>query len=133
MRNIILAVTLALSLAGCGLPTINIQNQVNLNTTEGVVAGYGILANQLILLKAQPLCRTGTKPSLMNICVPRSIIVRLQNGMVIAQRAMNSAVAFEAANPTIDPAGYISAASSALLSVQNVYNAEATATSTPAS
>lgn len=134
MKKIILALTLSLALAGCNpLPTVNIQNQVNLNTTEGVVAGYGILANQLVLLKAQPLCRTGTKPSLINICVPRSIIVRLQNGMTIAQRAINSLVVFEAANPTIDPSLYISAASSALLLVQNIYNTEANATSAPAS
>jgi hypothetical protein len=42
-------------------------------------------------------------------------------------------VAFEAANPTISPTGYIAAASSALLSVQSVYNTEAAATSTPTS
>jgi hypothetical protein len=128
----IVAMTVSMSLGGC-LPTINVQNQVNLNTTQGVVAGYGILANQLELLKAQPLCKTGTKPSIMNICVPRSIIVRLQNGMIIAQKAVDQAVAFEAANPTISPTGYIAAASSALLSVQSVYNTEAAATSTPTS
>lgn len=132
MRKFLLCVMLALALplAACdGLPTINIQNQVNLNTTQGVVAGYGILANQLELMKQQPLCKTGTTPSLANICVPRSTLVRLQAGMVIAQKAMNAVVAFEAANPTVSPAGYISAASSALLAVQGVYNSAATATS----
>jgi hypothetical protein len=128
MRYILrIAAALALSLALCGcLPTINVQNAVNLNTTQGVVAAYGILANQLDVLKAQPLCKTGTKPSLTDICVPRSLIVRLQSGMTIAKVAVNNAVAFEQANPTIAPTQYISAASSALLSVQNVYNAAAT-------
>jgi hypothetical protein len=131
MRKLLLCAMLALAipLAGCdSLPTINIQNQVNLNTTQGVVAGYGILANQLELLKQQPLCKTGTTPSIANICVPRSVIVRLQTGMTIAQKAMNSAVAFEVANPTVSPTQYISAASSALLAVQGVYNSAATAT-----
>jgi hypothetical protein len=125
MRNIALLVVVAFALGGC-LPTINVQSAVNLNTTQGVVAAYGILANQLDVLKAQPLCKTSTKPSLTNICVPRSLIVRLQSGMAVAQVAINNAVAFEQANPTIAPTQYIAAAQSALLSVQNVYNAAAT-------
>jgi hypothetical protein len=125
MRNIALLVVVAFALGGC-LPTINVQSAVNLNTTQGVVAAYGILANQLDVLKAQPLCKTGTKPSLTNICVPRSLIVRLQSGMAVAQVAINNAVAFEQANPTVAPTQYIAAAQSALLSVQNVYNAAAT-------
>jgi hypothetical protein len=128
MKRVILAIAaiaVSLSLGGC-LPTINLANQVNLNTTQGLVAGYGILINQEELLKAQPLCLTGTKPSLTNLCVPRSIIVRLQDGTRIAQKAINSAVAFEKAHPTVDPTQYISAASDALLAVQNVYNTAVT-------
>lgn len=129
MKRIILALVAlsALSLAACnGLPTINLANQVNLNTTQGLVAGYGILVNQENLLKAQPLCLTGTKPSITNLCVPRSVIVRLQSGTAIAQKAVNNAVAFEKAHPTIDPTQYISAASDALLAVQNTYNTAVT-------
>lgn len=127
MNRIVLALTLAFALAGCNpLPTVNLANQVNLNTTQGLVAGYGILVNQEELLKAQPLCLTGTKPSLTNLCVPRSVIVRLQDGTRIAQKAVNAAVAFEKAHPTIDPTQYISAATDALLAVQNVYNTAVT-------
>jgi hypothetical protein len=128
MKRIILAfaaIAVALSLGGC-LPTINLANEVNLNTTQGLVAGYGILVNQENVLKAQPLCLTGTKPSITNICVPRSLIVRLQNGTAVAQKAINSAIAFEKAHPTVDPTQYISAASDALLAVQNIYNTAAT-------
>jgi hypothetical protein len=125
MRNIAILIAAAFALGGC-LPTINVQNAVNLNTTQGVVAAYGILDNQLNVLKAQPLCKTGTKPSVTNICVPRSLIVRLQSGMALAKAAVNNAVAFEQANPTIAPTQYIAAASSALLAVQNVYNGAAT-------
>ena len=128
MRRIILAffaIALSIQLGGC-LPTINLANEVNLNTTQGLVAGYGILVNQENLLKSQPLCLTGTKPSITNICVPRSLIVRLQTGTAIAQKAINSAVAFEKAHPTVDPTQYISAASDALLAVQTIYNSAAT-------
>lgn len=128
MKRIFLAlaaIAVALSLGGC-LPTINLANEVNLNTTQGLVAGYGILVNQENLLKQQPLCLIGTKPSITNICVPRSLIVRLQTGTAIAQKAINSAVAFEKAHPTVDPTQYISAASDALLAVQNIYNTAAT-------
>jgi len=126
MKRIILAIALSISLAGC-LPTINLASQVNLNTTQGIVAGYGILNNQLVLLKQQPLCKTGVNPSFTNICVKRSIIVRLQNADAIAQRAVSNMVAFEKAHPTIDPTQYISAASDALMAVQNTYNAAAAA------
>jgi hypothetical protein len=111
-----------LMLGGCTLPTINLQSQVDLNTLEGVVSGYGILAEQLKVLKGLPLCKTGAAPSATNICVKRSIIVALQNGMTIAQKSVDSAVAFVATNPTVSPTSYISAASAALLAVQTIYN-----------
>jgi hypothetical protein len=123
---VILALATLSLLPGCNpLPTVNLQSQVNLNTLQGVVAGYGILVNQENVLKAQPLCKTGTAPSLTNICVPRSIIVRLQNTTKVANLAVNNAVNFVDQHPTVDPTQYISAASSALLAVQSVYNAAA--------
>lgn len=122
MRQFLAVAALGLSLAGC-LPTVNIANSVSLNTLEGVVGGYGILVNQENLLKAQPLCKTGTAPSISNICVKRSTIVRLQGADRIANSAINQATLFVKNNPSVDPTQYISAASAALTSLQSIVNA----------
>lgn len=111
----------ALSLAACSsLPTLNIASTVNLNTLEGVVSGYGILANQEVLLMQQPLCKTGTTPSVTNICVKRSQKVAIQTFDKAANNAVNTAVAFVKANPTVDPTSYISTASQALTALQSI-------------
>lgn len=124
MKRLILLAVLGLSLAGCAsLPTINVANSVNLNTLEGVVSGYGILLNQEILLKQQPLCKTSSVPSITNLCVKRSTIVRLQVADKIANQSINQATLFVKNNPTVDPSQYISAASSALGALQSVVNA----------
>jgi hypothetical protein len=127
MKKLLIASLAALWLAGCasggGLPTINVQNAVNLNTLEGVVSAYGIMAEQERVLKMQPLCKTGTVPSLTNLCVKRSIIVTLQKATAIAKAAVDNAVLFVSGNPTVDPSQYIQAAQSAILAAQGVYNA----------
>lgn len=124
MKKLFAACLVALALAGCaGLPTLNVANSVNLNTLEGVVSSYGILLNQENLLKVQPLCKTGTAPSISNICVKRSMIVRLQGADKIANATVNQAVLFVKNNPTVDPTQYISAASNAIVSLQTVVNA----------
>jgi len=121
----IAAGAVALALGGCAgtLPTLNIANSVNLNTIEGVVSGYGILANQEVLVMAQPLCKTGTAPSITNVCVKRSQKLAIQSFDAKANLAINAAVAFVKANPTVDPTQYITAATSALSSLQTVLNA----------
>jgi hypothetical protein len=124
MRKILAIAILGLSLAGCSsLPTLNIAGSVNLNTLEGVVSAYGILLNQEILVKAQPLCKTGTTPSITNLCVKRSTIVRLQNADKTANATINQAALFVKNNPTVDPSQYISAASQAVTSLQAIINA----------
>lgn len=122
-KYLIIAACFALLLGGCNLPTVNLQTQVDLNTLEGVISGYGIIIEQERLLKQLPLCKTKTVPGLTNICVKRSVVVNLQTSTRIAKTAIDNAVAFVAANPTIPPTQYISAAQTALLSVQAVYNA----------
>lgn len=119
----------AFSLAGC-LPTLNIASQVNLNTMEGVIAGYGIVLNAERTYKALPLCKTGTTPSVTNICAKRSVIVRLQGADREANAAINYASAFIKTNPTIDPTQYISAASQAVTALQAVLNSAAPPTAT---
>lgn len=123
MNRLISIALLAFTLAGCAsLPTINVANSVNLNTLEGVVSGYGILINQEVLLKQQPLCKTGSVPSITNLCVKRSTIVRLQLADKIANQSINQATLFVKNNPTVDPSQYISAASTALGALQSVVN-----------
>lgn len=124
MRNLLAGVLAlgALALGGCNLPTLNIGSQVNLNTLEGIVSGYGILLNAENTYKALPLCKTGTTPSVTNICAKRSIIVRLQNADKLANTAVNQAVGFVKANPSVDPTQYLSAAQSALTALQTVLN-----------
>lgn len=127
MRRLVAAASVAaaaFSLAGC-LPTLNIASQVNLNTMEGVVSGYGIILNAERTYKALPLCKTGTAPSVTNICAKRSIIVRLQGADREANAAINYANAFIKANPTIDATQYISAASQAVTALQAVLNTAA--------
>jgi hypothetical protein len=124
MKRILAIAILGLSLAGCSsLPTLHLAGSVNLNTLEGVVSAYGILLNQEILVKAQPLCKTGTTPSITNLCVKRSTIVRLQNADKTANATINQAALFVKNNPTVDPSQYISAASQAVTSLQAIINA----------
>jgi hypothetical protein len=124
MRKILAIAILGLSLAGCSsLPTLHLASSVNLNTLEGVVSAYGILLNQEILAKQQPLCKTGTTPSINNLCIKRSTIVRLQRADKIANSTVNQAVLFVKNNPSVDPSQYISAASQAVTSLQAVINA----------
>jgi hypothetical protein len=130
MKKIALALLLSvasMALGACdGLPTLNIQSQVNLNTIEGVAAGYGILLNAENSLKAVPLCKTGTSPSATNICVKRSLIVRLQSADRVAYQAVLQAETFVKNNPSVSPGNYVSAAQAALLAAQAIINSAAT-------
>lgn len=118
----LLGLALALGLGACTVPTLNLASQVNLNTLEGVVSAYGIVVNTELQLKQVPLCKTGVNPTVNNICIKRSVIVKLQAADKIANTAVNQAVAFVKANPSVDPTQYIAAAQSALLSAQTIIN-----------
>ena len=122
MKKLILALTGALFLAGCNLPTLNLSSQVDLNSVEGIVSGYGIVVNAEVALRSLPLCKTGTTPSGTNICVKRSILVRLQAANKYANTTVNQMVAFVKANPKISPAQYITAAQSALAAAEAIVN-----------
>jgi hypothetical protein len=120
-----IALLLVGSLGACNLPTLNVASQVNLNTMQGVVAGYGIVLQAELTYKSLPLCRTGTTPSATNICAKRSLIVRLQSADRVANTAINTAASFISTNPTIDPSQYISAASNAVTALQTILNSAA--------
>lgn len=124
MRNLQVAAVLALSLAlaNCTtvLPSVNISNAVALNTVYGVANAYGIAVNAANAYKALPLCATGTRPSATNICAKRSVIVNLQGAMSRARLAVNNAVAFQKAYPTLDVTNVVAAAQAALSDVQAV-------------
>lgn len=115
-------VVLALGLGACTLPTVHLASQVNLNTIEGLAAGYGIILNAENTLKSLPLCLTGTTPSATNICVKRSLMNRLMAADKIAYTAVVQAETFVKNNPTISPANYISSAQQALLGAQAIIN-----------
>ncbi|EFI51579.1 hypothetical protein [Afipia sp. 1NLS2] len=124
MRNLQVAAALALSLAlaNCTtvLPSVSISNAVALNTVYGVANAYGIAVNAANAYKALPLCATGTRPSATNICAKRSVIVNLQSAMSRARLAVNNAVAFQKAYPTLDVTNVVAAAQAALSDVQAV-------------
>ena len=66
MRNkiiLIAAAIIGLALgAGSSLPAVNLSSQVNLNTLEDVVSGYGILLNAENTYMVLLSCKTDTTP-----------------------------------------------------------------------
>lgn len=124
MRNlrVVAALALSLALANCTtvLPSVNISNAVALNTVYGVANAYGIAVNAANAYRALPLCATGTRPSATNICAKRWVIVNLQSAMSRARLAVNNAVAFQKAYPTLDVTNVVAAAQAALSDVQAV-------------
>lgn len=125
MRKLIALAALAcgLVLAGCQsvqLPSLDLSNTVTLNTIYGVENAYGIAASAANAYKALPLCHTGTTPGAANICARRSVIVRLQGAMARARLAVNNAVHFARAYPSLDITNVLGAAQTALLDVQQV-------------
>ncbi|CAM5425990.1 Lipoprotein OS=Afipia felis OX=1035 GN=NCTC12722_02661 PE=4 SV=1 [Afipia felis] len=124
MRKLIAvaAMLCGLALAGCQttLPSLNISNAVAMNTVYGIENAYGIAVNAANAYKALPLCKTGTTPSATNICARRSVIVNLQNAMGRARLAVNNAVAFQKAYPTLDVTNVVAAAQTALNDVRAV-------------
>lgn len=120
--RVVAALALSLALANCTtvLPSVNISNAVALNTVYGVANAYGIAVNAANAYRALPLCKTGTRPSATNICAKRSVIVNLQSAMSRARLAVNNAVAFQKAYPTLDVTNVVAAAQAALSDVQAV-------------
>ena len=115
---------LAIGLGGCPkqLPSLNLSTNVTYNTVEGVQAAYGTALSTMRTYKSLPLCRTGTKATLLNPCAQRSIIEKLQAADLRASGAIREMVSFINRYPTVDATNVISAASTAVQSLESVIN-----------
>ena len=114
MRKVFLAVTLAFSLAACA----TISNPVGTTQLAQIESAYGVALSVAVAYRNLPLCRTGTTPSVQNICAKRSVIVRLQAADRNAQGALVAARRFVRNNPTISAASAIGAAQAAVADFQ---------------
>jgi hypothetical protein len=123
MRKIILAVTLALSLAGCAtlpdgtkvfLPTASVKNPVTSLSLYDIKATYAIAqagADAYVQRYRDGFrCTKSKLESVTNLCSRRSIVVKMQAADQQAQIALGKADTFIMNNPTIDASSVISAA-----------------------
>lgn len=128
MRKLVLAAALVLaaSLGGCAgkLPTLDLNTSVTNNTLLGTEAAYGIALSGERAYKALPLCKTGTTPSITNICAKRSVIVRLQAADRKAVSAIDAANTFIKNYPTIDATDVIAAAQAAVTALKGILSSE---------
>lgn len=127
MKQIILALTLSLALAGCVkgpggttifLPTASVANPVTLTSLYDIKASYAIAqagADAYIQrYRDGHRCTKTALESVTNLCSRRSIVLKLQNADRVAQIAIGRADAFIRDNPTIDASAVIAAAQSAV-------------------
>lgn len=113
MRVFLVLVTM-LALAGCA----SFKNPITLTTQYDIEAGYLTAENIAVAYRNLPLCKTGTTPSLTNVCARRSVIVKIQQTAAKAQAAVLALRNFTKNNPTLSPLGAISAAQAALADFQ---------------
>jgi hypothetical protein len=122
MKNI-LAITLALSLGGCATPfgttvsnlvTNGVANPVSNDQLAGVISSYGVAQTAAIGYMGLPRCTKTNNFSATNICSKRSVKVVIQAADREASQAINAAVAFTRANPTLDATAVINIASAAV-------------------
>jgi ABC-type uncharacterized transport system substrate-binding protein len=116
MKKLLIAALLAVGLAGCA----TIQNPVNTTRLATVESTYGVALSIAVAYRNLPLCKTGTTPSLQNICAKRSVIVRLQSADRDAQIALASARSFVKNNPTLSATSVIGIAQNAVAAFQAI-------------
>jgi hypothetical protein len=123
MKRFLVIPALGFALAGCAsatFPSLNINTSVTRNTLYSVEGSYGIALSGERAYKALPLCKTGTTINFTNLCAKRSTIVKLQSADRVALSAIKNANAYIKAYPTLDATNVISAAQSAVSSLQQV-------------
>src|SRR5689334_22266416 len=106
----ILIIALTLSLGACA----TVKNPITNNTLGTIIDTYGIADAAFIAYKSLPRCTKTNNFSATNICHKRSVLVAGQNYDSAVNSAINKAVAFQRANPTLDASSYIQAAQTAL-------------------
>lgn len=110
MKRSFLIILSVLFLAGCS----TIQNPVNNNALASAISTYGILDSAVIAYRSLPRCTKTNNFSIENICYKRSVLVQAQAYDKAANVAINNAVEYKRAYPTLDPTAYISAATLAV-------------------
>jgi hypothetical protein len=123
--RILIALAVALVLPGCAL-FHSMSNPLNTTTLYDLEAGYYTAQQIALAYKALPLCKTGTQPSVSNICAKRSVIVSIQVNARRAQAAITQLRDFVKNNPTLNAAALISATQLAISGFESAVNASAT-------
>lgn len=115
MKKLLIPIAFALALAGCagGLPTLNLQTTVSMNSLLGVEAAYGVALSGERTYKR--LC---ISHAVTGSC--RTVVASLQAADRTAIQSIHSARDFIQAYPTIDPTNLISAASTAVGQLQSI-------------
>jgi hypothetical protein len=115
MKKILVLISVGLLLAGCGGKSIfGIANPVGDNALGAAISSYGILDTAVIAYRGLPRCTVSNNFSATNICHKRSVLVSAQAYDAAANKAINTAVAYQRANPTLDASSYITAAEAAV-------------------
>ncbi len=119
----ILVICLALSLGGCATPfgtrvstflTTGVANPVGNDQLAAIISSYGVAQTAAIGYMGLPRCTKTNNFSATNICSKRSVKVIIQAADREASGAINAAVEFTRANPTLDASSLIDAASAAV-------------------
>lgn len=110
IKRLLAISALALFLVGCAA----IKNPVNNNAMGTAISTYGILDTAVIAYRNLPRCTVSQNFSATNICHKRSILVQAQAYDKAANAAINNAVAYQQANPTLDASSYVQAATLAV-------------------
>jgi len=125
MKKLLLIPTLiaSLYLGGCTTPfgtftqkilTTGVANPVGNDTLAGIISSYGVTQTAAIAYMNLPRCTKTNNFSATNICSKRSVKVVIQAADENASSAINAAVEFTRANPTLDATAVLTAASNAV-------------------
>jgi hypothetical protein len=117
MKKLLIIPALALTLfaGGCATPagqlfTTGVANPVGDDQLAAVISSYGVAQTAAIGYMNLPRCTKTANFSATNICSKRSVKVVIQAADRDASSAINKAVAFTRANPTLDASAVIDAA-----------------------
>lgn len=115
MRNIITVLALTLALTGCATikNPLGTQQLAELESIYGVALGSMVAAKKLVCKGAQ--VSTAVSP-----CVPRAVIVQLQNANRVAYAQVIVVRNFVRNNPTLDASSAISVAMQEVMALRQI-------------